>query len=362
MKNTVVVLGAGASFDYGLPTGDALLAQITELCEAASSNSGGRNNAGLFRDLVDFVFQGRVHPQDLRVQLKGMAHLIRGQMPPSIDWFLGQEFSAKYKSFRELGMLAIAWCIGGEEQHLDGYNDPIPRSPSGTYSAKHWYRTFWQSLSIRNVEDFQRLLDEERLRVVTFNYERTFEQFVLNRLRALHLARIGDEVQQGEIFKQLSQLDICHVYGSLGDLQRLPLGGIAAEIKRGQISNNLVSAVQDAAKELQVIAQERNDREDANFGKARRWIESSDRLVFLGFGFDETNLRALGFPGLAKRPSRVFATTYGLGAVARDSVCQFTVKDWVEHDMVPTIHHQHQDWDIESYLRHFQPFRSLAAK
>ncbi|WP_457392162.1 hypothetical protein [Roseateles sp. P5_E1] len=303
MKKAVVVIGAGGSFDYGLPTGDALLTEITELCEAASSNGPSRNNAELFANLVDLVFQGRVQPAELRRQLGSMAQLIRGQMPPSIDWFLGQEFAANYASFRELGMLAIAWCIGGAEQHLSDQNDPVPCSSSGvnTQPRPHWYRTFWQSLAIRDVDDFQRLLDEDRLRIITFNYERTFEQFLLNRLRALHLARIGDAAWQVDVLKQLKQLDVCHVYGSLGDLRQLPLGKIAAEIKHGQLSHNLTSVVQAAARQLQVIAHERTGNEGVNFEKARSWIEQADRLVFLGFGFDETNIK-VNRPGIYGGP------------------------------------------------------------
>lgn len=362
MTKTVAILGAGASFDYGLPTGETLLNRIAALCKAASGNDDGSRSAGRFRDVAQIVLRGRVEPIEIHRQLSNMAHLIEGQMPPSIDWFLGQEFAGCYGSFRELGLLAIAWCIGGDEQCSAGSNDPVPReADSAGRRRPHWYKTFWQSLAIRDVDDFQRLLDEERLRVVTFNYERTFEQFLLNRLQSLHLARTGSSEWQVDVRKQLEELDVCHVYGSLGDLNQLPLGKIASRLNQKAVPQDLIREVSDAANRLRVIARERTQQEDANFSKARKWIAQAERVVFLGFGFDDTNVKALGFPALAKRPRQVFATTYGLGAVARDEVCRLIVKDWVEQEVVPNIRPEHQSWDIDEYLRHFQPFRSLAA-
>ncbi|WP_374661363.1 hypothetical protein [Inhella sp.] len=296
-----------------------------------------------------------------------MAALIRDQMPPSIDWFLGQELADPYEHFREVGKLAIAWCIGEAEQDGNEGLVPVPvgaRGAAGT-APPHWFRTLWQSLGVRNVEDVQVLIDQHRLRVITFNYERTFEQFLSNRIRALHLARAATALRVEAVEKQLRDFRVLHVYGDLGDLSAAPLGQIAREIKVciriGEITANLLGAVQSAAKRLSVMPTTRSADYEVTFSTARQWISQADRLVFLGFGFDETNLRALGFPELAKRSSQVFATTFGLGAAARNDVCQRITKDWVDGDLVPGIAHEHQGWDIEKYLLHFQPLRNIAS-
>ncbi|RZL40266.1 MAG: hypothetical protein EOP35_01340 [Rubrivivax sp.] len=351
--------------DYGLPSGAGLLEEITRLLDAASKGGGGSRSDFKFLELCQHLFKNRHPPQELCIQMARMAQLLRGQMPTSIDWFLGQQFHDSHDVFRELGKLAIAWCIGDGEKcdDVERDTDPRPRRPQASSGQlpPHWLKTFWQSLAIRNVEDFQRLLDEERLRVVTFNYERTFEQFLVARLRALHLARTALPEWQGDVIKQLTQLDVCHVYGSLGELMRVPFGAVAREICSVGLTTNTVDLMKQTVGQLQVIAEQRSAQEDSLFEKARTWVGEADRLVFLGFGFDETNLGALGFPGLAKRASGVFATTYGLGAVARDAVCRFTVQGWVDQEVVPNIRHEHQSWNIDEYLRYYQPFRSLAA-
>jgi hypothetical protein len=360
MTKTVAILGAGASWDFGLPTGEELVAHIENLCRTAGAERTSSRDASLFLAAA-LADTGAVRHQVLE-QCSRKADLLRRQMPQSIDWFLGQDFGPELHMVKRLGLIAIAQIIGRYERTNASWPlEPQMRLTGGdAISGRNWLKTFWQSLGVRNLEDFQWMISEQRLRIVTFNYDRCVDQFIANRLAALREAQSKPKEGSLPDADLLGELDICHVYGDLGKIGCLPYGSLHQQLEREeQRSTVLPGRLKVCASRLTVIEAERSGESlGSNFAKAQGWIAAADRLVFLGFGFDPANVSRLGFPNLAKRCSEVFATSYALGAAARDEVCQVLMNNW-EPSLASNVLHEHQSWSVDTYLRHFQPFRDL---
>jgi len=108
-RQTVLILGAGASSDYGLPVGGVLLGQIYDLATGASKALLPH------RDVLDIIGFGlsearsmatngadRPIPQ-LEPELRGFAKELKAFSARSIDQFL-----VRRREYADLGKLLIA--------------------------------------------------------------------------------------------------------------------------------------------------------------------------------------------------------------------------------------------------------------
>jgi len=146
--------------------------------------------------------------------------------------------------------------------------------------------------------------DPSWLSVVTFNYDRSLEQFLHVAIRSTYGK--GDE----EVRERLSRLEFVHVYGSLGPLhgeKAIPFGGY-------QLDEDVRNSIQRAATDLVVIPE---GREDApSLRKAQQLLTDAAKICILGFSYDETNVRRLGAPRtfntVGGAPKLVMGTAYGL--------------------------------------------------
>ncbi|NUZ07616.1 hypothetical protein [Piscinibacter koreensis] len=273
-KNTVLVLGAGASHPYGLPLGSGLADNIKALSGDAADALPirGPHATGLG---VDFI------------------RSFRRSNDRSIDAFL-----ARRLDFEQIGTLAIAACLLPAER-LDKLVDGEP-------AEDHWYRYLLDAMD-GPWED----LAANRISFVTFNYDRSLECFLTVAL-ANRFGRSEKEAAQ-----LVKSFNIVHVYGSLGSLDPdaedfVPYGGHP---------QNMLNSISMAGRGLRVIAQGRDDSKE--FTEARALLADAEVLCFLGFGFDEMNLRRLGGPAAiqaggsvdSNRPMttrRFAASAYGL--------------------------------------------------
>lgn len=184
---------------------------------------------------------------------------------PSIDAFLGSRLD-----FMELGKLAIAATL----LPLESTELLLDSEP-----ADHWYQYLTEALDAP-WEDFQ----NNRLSVITFNYDRSLEVFLESTLMHRH-GRPADEVRE-----KLTCIPILHVYGSLGstnpsDSNFVPYGAV----DRGTIAT--------ASANITVIPEGRDNSPE--FALAQQLLADADVIGFLGFGFDATNVRRLGGTGIA---------------------------------------------------------------
>jgi len=177
---TVLVLSAGASYPYGFPTAKGLKELI---CEQFSST---RATASQLISCLNP--EGSEYAPEEFSTFRD-AFLKSGQ--PSVDAFLQRR-----PEFLGVGKLAIAFCLMPFEREEKLYH------PDG----KDWY----EYLSVKLNSSFEEF-GENKLSIITFDYDRSLEHYLLNSLINLH-GKTRDEC-----VKALAQIPIVHVYGHLGE-------------------------------------------------------------------------------------------------------------------------------------------------
>jgi hypothetical protein len=242
---TVLLLGAGASACMGFPIGSELRKSILDL--SRSHRIDFAIGAGLIRTDMSELYQFNTE--------------FGNSQTYSIDAFL-----ARRPEFSDIGKRAIATVLLESESQQD---------PLTIESDDNWYRYLFNLIS----SDDWKSLTFEGVSIVTFNYDRSLQTYLLRAIQASY----GVSSQQAA--EKLKTLRLVHVYGSLGspfegDTSYLVYGGGATRDR-----------VEKAAASLRVIPEGRDD--DPTLEAARKELESAKNIAILGFGFDETNLKRL---------------------------------------------------------------------
>lgn len=250
-KRTVFVLGAGASIPYGYPSGSELVDQILgDVGSAAGSD---------FYQALEFD----------RQVLEEFTRALRDSSTPSIDLFL-----EKRQRLLELGKIAIAKCLiqCEDEARLHSANN-----------QDDWYPYVWKHLITGvDFEDFSR----NQVSFVTFNYDRSLEQFLFSRLGSLY------GKTSNECARQLSQIEFVHVHGYLSPLPWQ--GGESPRIYGSQLDGQIVL---EAATNLRIVHEAKSA--DPLFDRAFGLLEAAEVIIFLGFSYLEDNVRRIGFPRIS---------------------------------------------------------------
>lgn len=251
MAKKVLVLGAGASHSYGFPLGGELRRRILGIGPYEAEHAG--------------IIGSASEPIDVAKILEFRKAFEFSQMY-SIDAFLGRR-----PEFAEIGKRCIAAVLLGCES--------VDELISTGSTRDHWYQYLFNQYSVNDWPD----LSFKDISIVTFNYDRSLEHF-------LHIALSNTYAKSSEeVNKKLRGLRIVHVYGALSESLPDEDGYFAYD---GAINPRKVEL---AAQKLVVIPEGRND--SPNLVKARNWLESADRIAFLGFGFDTINVERLAEGG-----------------------------------------------------------------
>ena len=185
-KPTVLILGAGASINYGFPSGLQLKALI---CKAI------KERADIFNDLVQAT-DDTDHVVDFYNNF-----LLSSEF--SIDAFL--QHNTKYF---DVGRRAIANVLLRKEKHEELFDTWIDKWLDPENKDKHWYQLLFSKLNAP-FEDF----DKNDLTIITFNYDRSLEYFLWESMKA----KYSDQDEKSTLEK-LHKIPVIHVYGKLGSL------------------------------------------------------------------------------------------------------------------------------------------------
>jgi hypothetical protein len=301
-KPTVLILGAGASVDYKFPTGRELLHKIW---------MGAREGSPLYKFLIKETENGQK-------EVKRFADALLGSAAPSVDLFLEQR-----KDFEQIGKIAIAVTL----IPFETYESFRPHGEKA-----RWYETLFQLM----VEGGH--ITENKLSVITFNYDRSLEAFLFQSVKNLY----GLDDAKAE--EQLQRISIIHLHGTLGD--RLTGDGV----QRGYDPTVTLDNVQAAVQRIKIVHEAKPGQE---FDRALNCLSLADEVIFLGFGFHRVNIERLRLAqafdfhtkryrqGQGEQKWLACRTCMGEGDVAR-------AKAFLGN--VPVDFSSHQDWDIKTYL------------
>lgn len=270
---TTLILGAGASMDFGFPSGWGL---IQDICDGFYQNSmtkiervlvqNASMNPGLVRRFVK--------------ELNDAAGCL------SVDVFLEHQ-----PELVDVGKAAIAASlIRAEAPHQLHRKDRPPSWYDLLFSVMHAAPSDWSS---------------NALRVVTFNYDRSLEEYLLTSVSAkfgMSRANAADLVRQ---------IPIVHVHGQLGGLPPLAEGRSYAQSE--DRANILI-----AAAGLNVIHESKEV--GAAAAQAREHIRTSARVYFVGFGYGAENMALLRLDDSLRNGRTIGGTCYGMSGMRRNEI------------------------------------------
>lgn len=191
--NTLLILGAGACVEVGMPTGMTLAEKIANLCSRTQ-----RPGEQLFDDL-----QAAVRDGTEMNRLLGAANVIRAgvRQTKSIDRFIDKHDDNQ--DVRNVGKITIVRAIQMAEQHVRD-TKYFPGTMHGTafsFFDNSWFvpfvRAAGQDIPKR---DMKRIF--EGLKIINFNYDRCLEEFL--RHWRMHEYAIAD----GEAHALVETLDM----------------------------------------------------------------------------------------------------------------------------------------------------------
>lgn len=272
---TVLVLGAGASQPYGFPGAYGL---VKEIC----NNLDNENNT---------KFQALTRLGCKTGMISSFVHALIQADPISVDTWL---------------------------EHNPGYIDPVGKAAiaqellrfehSTLWTPKiNWYNhLFWLLTFDISFDDFSR---KNNLSVITFNYDRSLEQFFFNKL-SHHLPN----KESSEIADMIRSLNIIHVHGSLGSLDWLNKS--PRPVHYGCLDEH---AIKIASQEIKVIPE--NVENTPEFDLAFDLLCAAKNIYFLGFGYHKQNLKRLKVESLITDKHRyIQGTSQGLSVTMKEHV------------------------------------------
>ncbi len=280
-KKTLLIIGAGASVPFGMPTAAELKRKILApetplslLSECLKCDSSVEN--------------GECPSPDSQSEVsdwwKGFTHSFRNHASDSID-----RFAADHKTdraMRKLARAAVAAHLVPLEMRALGCDisnttgtaaetvvearrlAPIDTRLPATV-VDNWHK--WIINAVGPIPD----VPIENLKVITFNYDRLFEIAIM-----MHLVD-GLGCRFHEAIKTVLGMEIVHVHGDLGyDLYSLERNRWISSV--GAVPGD---AVRMAVRNLRLMPDERNG-EGGPLSQARAHVKWADRIIALGFGFD----------------------------------------------------------------------------
>lgn len=323
-KPTVFILGAGASFHYGYPTGEQLVHSVASLAEKLANYCRFRTQANMqgralhsvpafVRSYMDET-QGQTGALNGWAEVAGACETLRSRLrvvnPLVIDFFLTWN-----DSLQELGKLLIAGVLlEAEAKWIGNHRDFLKATPDITFNTTEWYRFIVHKL-LYGLKESGDLLSN-KVSFVTFNYDTSLE-------RSLHDALSTIDLVEAKDVETFMTQRVIHVYGSVAGTHRFltPIN-LVASLQFGKpplgqdlgftMFDELIDQWHVASKSLRTIDATKGENAEALLG-IRNLITSADVLYILGYSFEPLNSQRIGLDALANSEKKVevLFTNYG---------------------------------------------------
>jgi hypothetical protein len=256
-KETVFILGAGASIPYGFPSGKTLVKEIIK---------DSRNETSSFSQMFS---QGR------RLEFSNALDL---SFAPSIDDLL-----EKRPEFMDIGKTAISIQLIQRE-------DPssISRETMG-----NWYELLWECMQAK-VDDFVK----NQVSFITFNYDRSLEFFLQRALMNYY------GIQRDKANEIIDEISIIHIHGMLGAFKE------GQPFYRDYNPQITPETIETSVKMIHVF-HENSMNTDEMVKKTDTLLGSANVICFLGFGYHPVNIQRIGVSKYT--PQTMYGSVYQMG-------------------------------------------------
>ncbi|CAN7287530.1 hypothetical protein [Devosia sp. LjRoot3] len=280
-SKTVLVIGAGASFEVGLPVGTTLLKTIVEMVDIRFSRYQQTQGSGPLYEALKLAV-GSTSGDVLQPYIEAGAQLAKSaRQAMSIDNVID---ALEDRTVELMGKLGITQAILEAEGASPRF--VLPDGSSASLDMTKFESTWYNSLSkllTENVRksEIDRIFDN--VEIINFNYDRCLEHYLPYSLSEYY------GVSLDKARSVVSTLRMHRPYGSVGLLPWQEKEG--PKVDFGQPSPRAVAQVSGSIRTF--TEQERNEEA---LQEIKRAISASDQVVFLGFGYHRQNVELLSNP------------------------------------------------------------------
>ncbi len=300
-SKTVFIVGAGASREAGLPTGEQLKDVIASKLNITykvgiDPTSPDTGDAAIAWALVEHV--RKKGTGDINSYLFE-AWKIRDAMPQAISIDNYIDAHSTNPGLVLCGKLAIVQSIIKAERKSKLFINDEPGKISDFDHNRvkdTWYLKFFQLLT-ENVRKEEAHTVFDNLSFIIFNYDRCVEHYLYHALQNYY------SMGERDVPEILARLKISHPYGAVG---RLPWQNSASVVFGGRRNN---MTLLDIAADIRTFTERMED--DATLVTIRNQVQEAETVVFLGFAFHPMNIQLLS-PETPSNTKRVFGTCVGI--------------------------------------------------
>jgi hypothetical protein len=305
-RRTLFVVGAGASYEFGLSLGPALAATIAKKADIKLRDWG--ESDGSSHD-PDIYHQLQRRDRDRINEYVRAARVICDgvQMSASIDDFL--DVHGSDEDIKTVGKICIAKAILEEERTSKLWFDKsnIYNKMKVSEFEDTWIIKFVRML-VRGVPKEKVGTIFQNIAFIIFNYDRCIEQCLLHAIQQVYSIKMQDAA------RILDALTIIHPYGMVGELKtELNGNGVAFGGEYDRLSENY-SLLSDRIK---TYTEQLGDEHELE--AIHEEVRNAERIVFLGFAFHDQNMTLLKPPEPLKRKD-IYATAFGMSQSDADVV------------------------------------------
>jgi hypothetical protein len=202
--------------------------------------------------------------------------------------------------------------------------------PGRLLSDPGWYEYLFHRLGHTAAE-----FEKSKLSVITFNYERSFEEFLHKALIYSFGMSVGDAW-----YFRAEYVPVVHVHGQLGALAADP-NSAGRNIR--EYENTLTAEmVRRCASDIRIVSDSDVD-DSVEFGRAHQLLDAAEAIVFLGFGYLPTNVSRLQI-----RRSGGSVPCYGSRKAVFDGELPGIASQFEALHLAGN-----QDWDVGQFLRSY---------
>lgn len=305
-KKTVFVVGAGGSFEVGLPVGSTLKTLIADKLNVVHSGSYEGDLAVV--QAMASVAKGTGEYGSSMKRFIDAAQAIRGAMPLaiSIDNYLHTH--SHDADAVMMGKFGITACI------LDAEDRSTLREYDASYNIDFstipdsWHNTFCKMLT-ENVQHASLDTIFDNVSIITFNYDRCIEHYLLMWL--MRYMRLSYK----EATDICAKLNIIHPYGQVGPLPWQAAASGGSEIRFGEKPTEYI--IRQISSQIRTFTERVED--EVMLSRMRGLLSEAEQVVYLGFSFGKMNMDLLSIDQEGPRKD-VIATVLGISVPNRAEV------------------------------------------
>ena len=316
-QDTTFVIGAGASYEFGLPVGSELARRIKK--SALIKNPDARDP--IYGDEFFYRTFKRLYPGDHsehEAALEALDTIHKGMHTAvSIDAFIHR--FRKDLMIARMGKMLIALEIIKAENESKLERDRWAQLTEISGKVKVpppddvWIGQFLRILldGITDPQDIGR-----EVNIICFNYDRCIEHYLSLSIAAAF------RLSPAEAHEIVERMNIIHPYGTLGELAMME--AVAGNDGKLPFAAplSIIPRLEDIAKNIRTYTEQTHDPETVE--KIHRAMANNVVLVFLGFGFNNQNLdllRVKGLPGDYRvTPRNIYATGVGIASQVEGTI------------------------------------------